>query len=397
MNPSAIDEVQSSRSPTESGPIAPSSFRRDYFGDLYLFDWTQFSWRIPLICLLAIALCLAIGLAAGHPGAGLIAAGGAMTVGFGATHSIDGSRFIPMLGAAVGMSLSTLIGMVAGHQSYVLLFTCAAWGFGYGLLTTRAAGVSWVGQQCLITLLVASAFPFHLRDAAVRALLMLAGGLVQVLAVGIQLRLVHSLRRDVFALMQHSIIEQSALRASMGQAFRRLMGTGAPPNPVYHFGIRLAVVLAVSCEIYRRWAVPSGYWIPMTAMLVLKPAFNETVKRALARIGGTIAGAVLTSYLVAHIKPTTVTLAILVLVFAFLAYSTLNVNYALYTVFLTAYIVFLLSLANLPGIVVAHRRAISTIIGGMLALLVHLDAVRRWRSKARHLDGQPLESVASVG
>ena len=388
MTTPAINEVPAPLLPAQPPALAvadaPASFRRDYFGDLYLFDWQQFSWRIPLICLFAIALCLAIGLAAGHPGAGLIAASGAMTVGFGATHSIDGSRFVPMIGAAVGMALSTLIGMVAGHQSYVLLISCALWGFGYGLLTTRAAGVSWVGQQCVITLLVASAFPFHLRGAAVRASLMLAGGLIQVVSTSIQLRLVRSLRSDVYAFMHHSIVEQQALRTSMGQAFRRMLGADAPPNPVFRFGIRLAIVLAVSCEIYRRWAVPSGYWIPMTALLVLKPAFNETVKRALARICGTLAGAVLTSYLVAHMQPTTVTLAILVVVFAFLAYSTLNVNYAMYTVFLTAYIVFLLSLANLPGMEIAHRRALSTIIGGMLALSVHLDAVRRWRKKASH-------------
>ena len=135
----------------------------------------------------------------------------------------------------------------------------------------------------------------------------------------------------------------------------------------------------------------------MTAMLVLKPAFNETVKRAFARISGTIAGAVLTSYLVAHVKPAPIELAVLVLVCVFLAYSTLNVNYAMYTVFLTAYIVFLLSLANLPGAVIAHRRAISTIIGGMLALLVHLDAVRRWRRKAGHDPDQHLNAVTSAG
>jgi hypothetical protein len=105
MTPSAIDALPTPLLPAESN--LPASFRRDYFGDLYLFDWQQFSWRIPLICLFAIALCLAIGLAAGHPGAGLIAASGAMTVGFGATHSIDGSRFVPMIGAAVGMALSS--------------------------------------------------------------------------------------------------------------------------------------------------------------------------------------------------------------------------------------------------------------------------------------------------
>ncbi len=365
-------------------PEVHSSFRRDYLGDLYLFDWKQFSWRIPLMCLVAIAISLGVGIGVGHPGGGLIAAGGAMTVGFGAMQSIDGSRLVPMIGAAVGMSVSTLIGMVAGHENYVLLFMCAAWGFGYGLLTTRAAGVSWVGQQCVITLLVASAFPFHLRDAAVRASLVLAGGSLQIILLSLQLRILRELHADFFAFIRHSYAEQAVLRLNMGHSFRRMLGRDAPPNPVFHFGLRLAVVLAVSAEVYRRWSVPSGYWIPMTAMLVLKPAFNETVKRALARIGGTLGGAVLTSYLVAHLAPTPVMLAALVVLFAFLAYSTLNVNYALFTLFLTAYIVFLLALANLPGMVVAHRRAVCTITGGLLALLVHLDAVRRWRQKASY-------------
>lgn len=369
---------------TTDAPALQSSFRRDYLGDLYLYDWKQFSWRIPLMCLFAIAISLAIGIAAGHPGGGLIAAGGAMTVGFGAMQSIEGSRLVPMIGAAIGMSISTLIGMVAGHENYVLLITCAIWGFIYGLLTTRAAGVSWVGQQWVITLLVASAFPFHLRDAAIRASLVLAGGALQIILIGIQLRVLRELHTDFFSFVRHSYAEQAALRINMAQAFRRMLGRDAPPNPVFHFGLRLAVVLAASAEIYRRWSVPSGYWIPMTAMLVLKPAFNETVKRAVARISGTLAGAVLTSYLVAHLEPTPVMLAVLVVIFAFLAYSTLNVNYALFTLFLTAYIVFLLALANLPGMVVAHRRAVCTITGGLLALLVHLDAVRRWRRRASY-------------
>ena len=361
-----------------------ASFRRDYLGDLYLYDWTQFSWRVPLMCLAAIVLCLGVGIGVGHPGAGMIAAGGAVTVGFGAMHDIDGSRFVPMIGAAVGMALSTLIGMVAGHQNYFLLMNCAIWGFGYGLLTTRASGVSWVGQQCVVTMLVASAFPFGWRPAAVRASLVLAGGAIQILFTSIQLRVLKGLRADVYAFLRHSLAEKKAFRESMADSFRGVLASDAPSNPVFHFGIRLAVVLVLSAEIYRHMQIPSGYWIPMTALLVLKPAFNETVKRALARISGTLVGAVLTSYLVAHLQPTPIMLACLVAAFAFLSYSLVNVNYALFTMFMTAYIVFLLALANLPGPVIAHRRALCTITGGLLALLVHLDAVRRWRRKAGH-------------
>jgi len=360
----------------------PSSFQRDYLGDLYLFDWKQFYWRIPLMCLLAIALCLGIGLASGHPAGGMIAASGAVTVGFGAMQSIDGSRFVPMIGASVGMAVSTLIGMTVGHESYLLVGMAALWGFGYGLLTTRAAGVSWVGQQCVVTLLVASAFPFGLKAAAVRASLVLAGGLLQVVMTSIQLRVLRDLRGDIYAFLRHSIAEKEAFRVGMADSFRRVLGQDAPPNPVFRFGIRLALVLAISTEIYRRWQIPSGYWIPMTALLVLKPAFNETMKRALARISGTLAGAVLTSYLVAHLQPTPMMLAVLIILFAFFSYAMLNVNYAFFSLFLTAYIVFLLAIARLPGMVVAHRRAACTIAGGLLALAVHLDAIRRWRKRA---------------
>ena len=345
------------------------------------------------MCIWAIALCLGVGIAVGHPGGGLIAAGGAMTVGFGAMQSIDGSRFVPMIGASVGMALSTLIGMVAGHQNYFLVVTCAIWGFGYGLLTTRAAGVSWVGQQCVVTLLVASAYPFGPRQAAIRASLVLAGGAVQILFTSIQLRVLRTLHQDLYAFLRHSLEEKTAFRLSMAASFRRVLGENAPPNPIFHFGIRLAIVLALSAEIYRRMQVPSGYWIPMTALLVLKPAFNETVKRALARIAGTLVGAVLTSYLVAHLQPTPAMLAVLVVLFAFLAYSMLNVNYAVFTMFLTAYIVFLLALANLPGPVIAHRRAVCTITGGVLALVVHLDAIRRWRRRASFSLPDPAPAV----
>ncbi len=66
----------------------------------------------------------------------------------------------------------------------------------------------------------------------------------------------------------------------------------------------------------------------------------------------------------------------LTLLFAWLAYSLNNVNYGLFTLCLTAYIVCLLALNSLPGNEVAYHRAISTIIGGALALTVRLFVIR---------------------
>lgn len=88
------------------------------------------------------------------------------------------------------------------------------------------------------------------------------------------------------------------------------------------------------------------------------------------------------SVLVAHIAPSPLALAVLTVLFAWLSYATLNVNYALFAVFITGYIVFLLSLAQIPGAEIAHRRALCTAVGGAIALTVRLVVIR-WRKMAR--------------
>jgi hypothetical protein len=56
-------------------------------------------------------------------------------------------------------------------------------------------------------------------------------------------------------------------------------------------------------------------------------------------------------------------LASFTLLFAWLSYGTVNVNYALFSVFITGYIVFLLALAVVSGPVIAQRRALCNRIG----------------------------------
>jgi uncharacterized membrane protein YccC len=143
----------------------------------------------------------------------------------------------------------------------------------------------------------------------------------------------------------------------------------------------MSITVAIAAELYRHLGIQSGYWIPMTALLVQKPAFSETFSRAFLRIGGTLAGAVLSTVFLVHIRPDPFYLAGLATFFALWSYATNTVNYGLYTLFLTSYIVFLLSLNALPGPVIAHRRAFCTIAGGVIAILIHMDALRRNRNR----------------
>jgi hypothetical protein len=342
---------------------------------VFAFEWQNLSFRSDWIFVLAIAICLAVGIAIGRPAAGMIAAGGAFTIGFGAKQSIDDSPLLPMIFAALGISFSTFIGMIAGHTNFVLVPIVALWGFGDGMLSSRAPGFSWVGQQCVVFLLVSSAFPFSPRAAAVRAALVLAGSAVQILCSSLLLHMLHQLHDNLLAIARYVREEQALLRSTMVEAAQSLRA-GQVTHSALPYAFRVAMTLGVSTEIYRRLHYASGYWIPMTALLVLKPGLADTAARAIARTVGTLAGAILCSIFLVHLPITPGALAVSALLFAWLSYATVNVNYGLFSVCITAYIVFLLSLNGGPGKEVAEHRAIATAIGGGLALAVSLVVIR---------------------
>lgn len=353
-----------------------------FFADSTIFRWQNASLRADMIFTLPVAICLAVGVGIGHPAVGLIAAGGAMNTGFGHKQCIDKSRLLPMIFVTVGMAFSGFVGVLIGHENLLLVIISALWGFGYGMLTARPGGYGWVGQQCVITYLVASAFPAPFKDAAARGLLLLAGGVLQLVVSALLLQVFGDLRERLFELQHYMREEQRALRLAVMETAeslwqRRFVNSAIP------YSLRLALVVGVGTEVYRRLHYPSGYWIPMTALLVLKPAVTDTVSRALARAVGTICGAVVVSFTLAHVQASPAVLAAMTALFAWLSYGLLNVNYALFSTCITGYIVFLLALNQMPGPEIAERRAFCTLIGAAISLAVRLAVISRHRAHWR--------------
>jgi Fusaric acid resistance protein-like len=356
--------------------------RHAYMVDTTVFCWQNQTLRADLVLTVPIALCLAIGLATGHPAAGMIAAGGAMNTGFGEKQTIDDSNLLPMIFVTFGMAFSGFLGVLLGYGNLVLVFMAALWGFGYGMLTARTGGYSWVGQQCVVTFLVASAFPASLHAAAARGLLLLAGGALQLVLSSILLRLFRDLRTRLLDLARYLRAEELALRAALVETAdsvrqRRFVNSALP------YSLRLAVALAVSTEIYRKLDYPSGYWIPMTALLVLKPGVTDTVSRAIARVLGTLCGAIVVSFCLAYVDPGPIVLATFAVLFAWFAYGILNVNYALFSLAITGNIVFLLALNQIPGPTIARNRTVCTLLGGAIALCVRLVVISYRRGRSR--------------
>jgi Fusaric acid resistance protein-like len=355
-------------------PVLLRESIKNSLADSTVFQWQNQTLRADLILILPVAVCLGIGIIIRHPAAGMIAAGGAVNTGFGQKHRIEQSYLLPMIFVTLGMGFSGFLGVLIGHENLLLVIMTALWGFGYGMLTTRPEGYGWVGQQCVITFLVASAFPASAKAAAEQGLLLFGGGTVQLLFSSVLLRVFGHLGSHLLQLSRYLNEEQSALHSALLQTAdsvlqRRLLNSAIP------YSIRLAATIGISTEIYRRLHYPSGYWIPMTALLVLKPGLTDTVSRAIARMLGTMCGAITASFVLVHVHPSLPFLALGTLIFAWLAYGFLNVNYALFTTSVTGYIVFLLSLNEIPGPTIAHRRAFCTALGGLIALCVRVAVI----------------------
>jgi uncharacterized membrane protein YccC len=135
--------------------------------------------------------------------------------------------------------------------------------------------------------------------------------------------------------------------------------------------LRLAAAVAIATTIYRVLHLPRGYWMPMTALLVLRPDFHDTFARGAARIGGTILGGGIATLVVRELEPGPIALTLLLLAFVWGCYATFRMNYTLFTISVTGYVVFILMLSGVGEITAVTLRAVDTVAGGCLALIVY--------------------------
>src|SRR4051812_6535129 len=137
----------------------PSAMLRHVFREILKTDWSQARAISSLPCTVAIAVALIAGLAAGKPMAGMVAASGAMSVGFGAFQRLGRSRVMPMFWASIGMTVCTGVGSLATQSPVALGVNAAVVGLFYGLLTAVSGGTAWISLQCAIFAVVSTGYP----------------------------------------------------------------------------------------------------------------------------------------------------------------------------------------------------------------------------------------------
>jgi uncharacterized membrane protein YccC len=153
-----------------------------------------------------------------------------------------------------------------------------------------------------------------------------------------------------------------------------------PQSVAFRHAVRCAVVLTLAFVVSRYFQLPHGYWLPMTAAIVLRPDFAATFNFGLLRVVGTVLGLMLTTLLL-RLTPDAVwahltVMTVLCVAFRYLA----GAHYGIAVAALTGTVVVLLSFEGVDPFNAMSDRVLNTALGSALALLAYV----LWPSWERH-------------
>lgn len=133
--------------------------------------------------------------------------------------------------------------------------------------------------------------------------------------------------------------------------------------------VRNAVTLTIAMALsHTLFSAERGYWIALTAALVLRPDLHSTLVRGAARMLGTLAGAVLATIAAALTHGNLPLEAATMIAAAAIAYLTLVPNYAIFSAVITVFVVIALQLVGAGGNATVVDRVLDTLVGGALAM-----------------------------
>ncbi len=171
-------------------------------------------------------------------------------------------------------------------------------------------------------------------------------------------------------------------------------------SPILRHALRLAAAVGGGIAVERFADVPHGYWIPLTALMVLRPETAHTYTRCVGRVMGNALGIVGASMVTTIWHPTGIAAAVLAVAVLGIAYAVSGFGYVALSAALAAAIVFLIDVAGVAGEGTMADRLIATLIGGALAVLVHValpdDSLIRLRQRAGELLKTEIEYATTV-
>ncbi|HVX50450.1 MAG TPA: FUSC family membrane protein [Chitinophagaceae bacterium] len=146
----------------------------------------------------------------------------------------------------------------------------------------------------------------------------------------------------------------------------------------FRHAIRVTVALLLGYVISLFFTVGHGYWILLTIITIIKPAYSITRQRNIHRLVGTLAGGAI-GFLVIYLAPGTAITFVIMVVAMVIAYSFLRLNYLVGVAGITVYVLLSLSFLSPKSLNIALQdRLVDTVIGSVIASLIAAFVLPKW-------------------
>ncbi len=151
-----------------------------------------------------------------------------------------------------------------------------------------------------------------------------------------------------------------------------LTGALSARSIAFRHGLRLAVLLALGWTVAQVLDLPRGYWVPLSAVLVLKPDYEETVMGGASRIVGTCVSAGGIGLLAVYLHPHWIGNAVLVTVVTAIGLVAFRSSSAVGIGAYSGAIVLLLGFAASDTAGTGFARVLDVVTGGLMAIAIYV-------------------------
>ncbi len=154
-------------------------------------------------------------------------------------------------------------------------------------------------------------------------------------------------------------------------------------RPIILFAVIRAVALSIAVAIAFGLKLPNAYWMPIAAIIAMKPDLQQSTLVAEQRVAGTIVGAVVAALVLLAVDNRTALEVIIVVLFA-LAGSIRTVSYTWYTAAVAGAVLIAADVPHPSDLADEGRRILFTLAGVGISIIVLLLAglLRKHTAKA---------------
>ncbi|WP_207425231.1 FUSC family membrane protein [Pedobacter sp. SYSU D00535] len=148
-------------------------------------------------------------------------------------------------------------------------------------------------------------------------------------------------------------------------------------SSIFRHSLRVAIVCVLGYLVSKLTSGAHSYWILLTILVILKPAFSLTKQRNYQRLVGTFIGGIAGALIILYVKDET-TRFVFMLIFMLGAYSFQRINYVVNVLFMTPFILIMFSFIGYGNLSIVRERIIDTFIGSFIALVASYFIFPSW-------------------